>query len=73
MLEIEAKILEIDKKDLETKLRRLGAKKTRERKVESQFFDFSKNSLRKKGTILRLRLDGKRQCLLLRKRKARPV
>ncbi|MDP6670992.1 MAG: class IV adenylate cyclase [archaeon] len=71
LLEIEAKILEIDKKDLETKLRRLGAKKTRERKVESQFFDFSKNSLRKKGTILRLRLDGKKAMLAVKKKKGK--
>lgn len=71
MREIEAKILEIDKKKLEARLSRLGAKKTGERTVESQFFDFPKNSLRKKGTVLRLRLDGETAMLAVKKKRGK--
>jgi predicted adenylyl cyclase CyaB len=71
LLEIEAKILEVDKKKLEADLRRLGAKNLGERKVVSKFFDFPKNSLRKKGTCLRLRLDQAKAVLAVKKKKGK--
>jgi len=69
--EIEAKILEVDRKKLEAELRRIGAKKIGERKVESQFFDFPKDSLKRKGMVLRLRLDGKKTMLAVKKKRGK--
>ena len=58
MKEIEAKILEIDKAAVEKKLLALGAKKVFDGAIDFRYFDLPKNTLRKKGIILRLRKKG---------------
>lgn len=57
MREIEVKILEIDRKTLEKKLRAVGAKKIFDGQVDIRYFDNS-GALKKKGIILRLRKKG---------------
>lgn len=59
MQEIEAKILEIDKKKLLQKLRKLKARKIGEYEVRSVFFDTPKEKLHKNDQVLRLRQKGK--------------
>ena len=71
MREIEAKILEVDGKQLEARLRKLGAKKVGKRSVNSLFFDFPNNSLKKKKAVLRLRLDGKKSFLTLKRKRGK--
>ncbi len=56
--EIEAKILEVDPRNLEARLAALGARKVFEGDVESFFFDFQDHRLRRKGHTLRLRRMG---------------
>ncbi len=55
MREIEVKILEIDKKSLVRRLKRLGAKKTFDGDIKASFFDFGDSRLKKTGRLLRLR------------------
>lgn len=55
MKEIEVKILEIDKKKIELKLKKLGAKKIFSGKLVSYFFDTKTNSLKSNDMQLRLR------------------
>ncbi|MDP2630142.1 MAG: CYTH domain-containing protein, partial [Candidatus Uhrbacteria bacterium] len=58
MKEIEAKILEINKNEVEKKLRALGAKKVFDGKIDIRYFDFPGKTLKKRGIILRLRNKG---------------
>ena len=55
MQEIEVKILEIDKKTIENKLRMLGAKKVFDGTVEAVYYDFPDGYLEKQNKTLRLR------------------
>ena len=67
--EIEAKILGVDGKKLERKLRGLGAKKLfPTRKLTQVFFDFPGNSLKKRGMILRLCLDAGQATLCVKRK-----
>lgn len=60
MKEIEAKFLNINKKALESKLKKLGAKKIFERRLDVHYFDYLNRGLRKNNSIIRLRkMDGK--------------
>jgi adenylate cyclase class 2 len=68
MKEIEVKILEIDKNKIESKLKKLGAKKIFSGKLTSYFFDTTTNSLKAKNIQLRLR-ESKNDCLLTIKKR----
>jgi hypothetical protein len=46
MEEIEVKILEVNRKELEKKLIKLGAKKTFEGEISATFFDFKDRSIK---------------------------
>lgn len=63
MKEIEAKILNIDRKQIENKLLSLGAKKVFDGEVHALFFDFDNNGLKKKKRIIRLRKEGNKAVL----------
>lgn len=52
--EIEAKVLDVDRKELEQKIEDLGAEKIFEGHIESEFFDFPDGRIEEKG-LLRLR------------------
>ncbi len=58
MEEIEVKILEIDVKEIEEKLKKIGAEKVFEGEIVSIYFDFPGKLLEKEGKILRLRQKG---------------
>jgi adenylate cyclase, class 2 len=58
MDEIEIKILEIDRKELEKKLLSLGAKKSFDGEVCGSFYDYEDNSIRKAKDTMRLRKVG---------------
>ncbi|MBI4253140.1 class IV adenylate cyclase [Candidatus Uhrbacteria bacterium] len=58
MREIEVKILEIDRRALEAKLRALGAKKTFDGPVDVRMYDTLRGELKKRGIIFRLRKKG---------------
>lgn len=55
MKEIEVKVLDIDRKKIENKLRKLGAKKTFEGITYGIFYDFTDKRLLKSEKFLRLR------------------
>lgn len=63
MREIEVKILNINRKEVEKKLVSLGAKKVFEGIVEGCFFDFKDNSIRKSRKTLRLRKENNKVVL----------
>jgi len=56
--EVETKILEINRKEIEEKLLGLGAKKVFDDIMESYFFDDENSSLKKKGVVLRVRKES---------------
>ncbi|MCH8049279.1 class IV adenylate cyclase [Patescibacteria group bacterium] len=58
MKEIEVKILEVDTKKLQKKLKDFGAKKVFEGEIEGVFFDFEDERLRQADKRLRLRKVG---------------
>jgi adenylate cyclase, class 2 len=60
MKEIEVKILEIDKKQIVSKLKKMGAKKSFDGIIQGEFFDFSDNRLDKNKEMLRLRTAGEK-------------
>lgn len=55
MLEIEVKILEINKEQIEETLRQLGARKVFDGEVYAVYYDFANNALAGKNSTLRLR------------------
>ena len=55
MLETEVKFLEIDKRKVEERLRKLGAKRVFEGEIFSENFDFPDRRISKFGNVLRLR------------------
>ncbi|MEM4367243.1 MAG: class IV adenylate cyclase [Candidatus Anstonellales archaeon] len=63
MREIETKVLDIDKKALEKRLAELKAKREYCGPVENIYFDFQGGELKKSGSILRLRKQGKKVML----------
>ena len=68
MIEIEVKVLEIDKPALEKKLKSMGAKKTFSGRIENRYYDFPNRALRNSDTVLRLRLQGKRGVLCVKQK-----
>jgi len=67
MLEIEAKILEIDRRKIEDALVGMGARKSFEGNVETLFYDFRDGSIVKSRNVLRLRNENN-HCVLTYKR-----
>ena len=63
MKEIEARILEVDVSEMRRRLKQIGAKKVFDGKVHTIIFDFSSESLKRKGQMLRLRTFGKQAVL----------
>jgi adenylate cyclase, class 2 len=59
MKEVEAKILEVNKNQIETSLARLGAKKVFDCEIETFFFDFKDGTIVKAKNLLRLRREEK--------------
>lgn len=68
MKEIEVKILEINRAEVETKLGKIGAKKVFDGVVESWIFDFEDGSLKASKSFLRLRKQGEETYLTFKKR-----
>lgn len=58
MKEIEVKILEVDKREVLSKLKKLGARKTFQGFIHALYFDFPNRRLKKRQSILRLRKMG---------------
>ncbi len=58
MNEVEVKILDIDRKAVESRLRSLGAKKTFDDEMYAVYLDRSDNALQKCGDLLRIRKEG---------------
>lgn len=67
MQEIEVKILEIDRKQLEEKLSNLGAKLEFDIEMMALFFDWEDGSITQTGQVLRLRKEGTKTILTHKK------
>lgn len=63
MQEIEIKILEIDRKKVETALAKMGAKKVFDGEMKTFFYDFKDGSIVKAKNVLRLRREGNKSVL----------
>ncbi|MFO7651099.1 MAG: class IV adenylate cyclase [bacterium] len=61
--EIEAKILEVDRRRLEVRLAGMGAKRVFEADVEALFYDFTDGSIGMARDLVRLRREGERSVL----------
>jgi len=68
MLEIEAKIIGIDKKKIEERLRKLGAHKVFDGIIDANIYDFPNKSIQSRKELLRLRLEGKKAVLTYKAR-----
>ncbi len=58
MKEIEAKILEIDRRAVETTVQKLGARKVFDGVIDFRYFDLPGGRLKDRGVVLRLRKKG---------------
>jgi len=67
MKEIEIKILGIDRTSVEEKLVFLGAKKVFDDEIHALYYDYPDNSMKNKGCTLRLRREGPKSVLSLKK------
>lgn len=63
MNEVEVKILDINREDIESRLLSLGARKTFDGEMCAVYFDRSDDSLKKSGDLLRVRKEGN-ECVL---------
>lgn len=63
MHEIEVKILEVNRKEVEAKLVQFGAKKVFEGELNAVMFDFEDERIKNAKDLLRLRKDGKKVIL----------
>ena len=63
MKEIEVKILDISRKEIESKLISLGAKKILDNEINAVFFDFKDGSIRNNKKTIRLRQEGSKTFL----------
>lgn len=66
MLEIESKILEINKEEIIDKLEKMNYIEKKERKLISLLYDTKEDSIVKKGGIVRLRFDGQKGYLTIK-------
>jgi len=69
MKEIEIKIIEINKKEIEKKLKKIGAKKVFEGVLEGYAFDFPDERIKKAKNLLRLRKVGEKSYLTYKENK----
>ena len=67
MKTIEKKFLDIDPKEIEKKLIKIGAKKTLDGTIEAVYFDYADRRLESSNTILRLRKKGTQYMLTVKK------
>ena len=67
MDEVEVKILEINKNQIEEKLSSIGAKKVFDGDILTVIFDFEDGSIRKEKNVLRLRQDSQKTELTYKK------
>jgi predicted adenylyl cyclase CyaB len=67
MKEVEAKILEVNRKKIEENLTRLGAKKIFEGDMQTLFFDFKEGTITKAKKVLRLRKEQNKTELTYKK------
>ena len=67
MIEIESKILDIDKKKVIEKLEKMNYKNKREKKLISLLYDTKENSILEQGGVVRLRFDGEKGYLTIKK------
>jgi len=67
MIEIESKILDIDKKKVIEKLEKMNYKNKREKKLISLLYDTKENSILEQGGVVRLRFDGEKGFLTIKK------
>lgn len=65
--EIEIKILAIDRNAVEERLMSLGAIKVFDAEIRSFYYDFPDNSIKLNGCVLRLRKEGEKAVLALKK------
>ena len=68
MYEVEVKVLDIDRAAVESTLNQLGAQPGPEEQFTAVFFDFPEGRLRASGQLLRLRREGERTVLTLKRR-----
>ena len=68
MNEVEVKILNINRKEIEKKLVALGAKKVFDDKVSALFFDSDEKEVRHNNKQLRLRTEGKKAVLTIKRK-----
>lgn len=66
MIEIEVKILEINRESIEKKLNALGAKKIFDDDIRAVYYDLPDSRLKKTGKALRLRTEGNKTVLTLK-------
>jgi len=66
MMEIESKILEINKEEIIEKLDKMNYIDKKERKLISLLYDTKEDSIVKKGGIVRLRFDGQKGYLTIK-------
>lgn len=67
MKEIEIKVLGIDRKAVEDRLVSLGAKKVFDDEIHALYYDFTNTALKNSDCALRLRLEGTKSILSLKK------
>jgi adenylate cyclase class IV len=67
MKEIEVKVLNVDKQEIEERLSELGAKQIFDGEIKTCFFDFKDCSIVKAKNVLRLRKEGMKSVLTFKK------
>ena len=67
MKETEVKILGIDRNAVEKKLLALGAKIVFDDQIHAFYYDFPDNSIKRNGHTLRLRLEGEKSFITMKK------
>jgi len=65
-IEIEVKVLEINRTDIEARLGTLGAKKVFDGTIHALYFDLPDRRLKRSGLTLRIRTEGRKAVLTLK-------
>ncbi len=68
MKEMELKFLEIKRKEIERKIKKLGGKKVFSGKIIAYYYDFPEMPLKKAGYVIRLRTEDKKGKLTIKKK-----
>ena len=64
--EIEVKVLEINRADIEARLGTLGAKKVFDGTIHARYYDLPDRRLKRSGLMLRIRTEGRKAVLTLK-------